>query len=78
MRHIRKGPLKKVVGGKMLGTGIVMWGKEVTAFHEELECGHFQRPVTDMIGETHAYRRRCWQCRKGLPIAPTPGRTEGK
>lgn len=31
---------------------------------EVLECGHEQRPVSDMIGPTTATRRRCKQCPK--------------
>lgn len=34
---------------------------------EILECGHWQRPVTDFYGETNAYKRRCKKCGKGLP-----------
>ena len=36
---------------------------------EVLECGHEQRPVSDMIGPTSAERRRCKQCPRPECIA---------
>ncbi len=32
---------------------------------EELECGHLQHPRRDMIGQSHAARRRCQECAMG-------------
>jgi hypothetical protein len=49
-----KGPLREIVGYVTEGALRV----------EKLECGHTQMPVKDAYGETNAYRRRCWQCRR--------------
>lgn len=51
----KKGPLRKIVGRRhVVGD---LW-------YEILECGHEQRPVRDLMGETNAVRRRCARCRK--------------
>jgi hypothetical protein len=55
-----KGPLRKVVGHKMVAVG--SQGTEV--LHEELECGHTQPIKQDAFGPTNAVRRRCSRCRK--------------
>jgi hypothetical protein len=51
----RKGPLRLITSFNP------MTGKEV------LECGHEQYPVKDLVGETHAERRCCRQCRSAKP-----------
>jgi hypothetical protein len=53
-----RGPLRKVVGHKPTAHGS-MW--------EVLECGHWQPPRSDLVGETNAQRRRCGKCKRGLP-----------
>ena len=54
-RKTGRGPLRKVTG-----YAINEYGGTV----EVLECGHQQYPRQDRSGETNAYRRRCWRCRK--------------
>jgi hypothetical protein len=63
----KKYHLRKIVGRK---TGAEL-NKELgtsqyyaTILYEHLECGHYQPPVSDIYGETNAYRRRCRQCPK--------------
>lgn len=52
-----RGPLRKVVG--------TVYPPEYPGVrHELLECGHSQPPREDIIGETNAYRRRCWRCKR--------------
>lgn len=51
----RTGPLRKIVDHEYMGAD---------SWREILECGHRQYPVRDLIGETNAVRRRCWQCKK--------------
>jgi hypothetical protein len=57
----RKGPLRKVVG-QVNRPWKLEDGREIDSWYEVLECGHEQRPVSDIYGETYAYRRRCRQC----------------
>lgn len=47
------GPLRKIVGTCWVGG----------ARMEALECGHFQMPKCDLMGETNAVRRRCHWCK---------------
>lgn len=37
-------------------------------WREVLECGHDQMPMSDLIGETNATRRRCRKCKMGKPV----------
>jgi len=64
----RQGPLRKIVGY----SPNLQYPR---LFDEVLECGHTQRPVTDIYGETVAYRRRCRKCKEGKPVDldPTTG-----
>lgn len=59
---MRTGPLRKIVG--------YYPNKDYPQLLDEvLECGHTQRPVTDMYGvETEPVRRRCNKCRDGKPV----------
>jgi hypothetical protein len=52
-------PLRRIVGGSY---GDPARGEFKSLWYEELECGHRQTVVTDIIGETHAARRRCRKC----------------
>src|SRR5947209_2328533 len=52
LRRTMKHPLRRVIGEETI-KGVVK---------ERLECGHFQLPRRDMIGQTNALRRRCRQC----------------
>lgn len=58
----KRGPLRKIIGA---GVGIDPTLPLVR--YEVLECGHFQLPVQDLMGETRAYRRRCRKCKRGSP-----------
>ncbi len=51
-------PLRRIVGVE----AVKIAGTSVSVRKERLECGHLMRPRSDMIGETHAARRRCSQC----------------
>ena len=51
-------PLRKVVGVE----SIDVTGNANYVRKERLECGHLVHPRSDMIGETNAYRRRCYHC----------------
>src|SRR5262245_51688977 len=70
----RRGPLRKVVGyqNETKWTG----EKAIALMYEILECGHHQRPVRDLYGETQAARRRCQQCLAERNIQPTKFHTE--
>lgn len=59
MRPRRTGPLRKIVD-RVPHT--IAPGVEV--LYERLECGHEQRVVQDIYGDTFAVRRRCRQCQK--------------
>jgi len=54
------GPLRKIVRCEM--RAVTQSGVEL--LFEILECGHAQRPINDIYGETVAVRRRCRECRK--------------
>jgi hypothetical protein len=54
----KTGPLKKIVGHVKVGYATM----------EALECGHFQMPKQDLMGETNAVRRRCTKCKSGSPV----------
>lgn len=65
-------------GGKAaVSTNRWYYLRKVTGYDgrlEVLECGHKQRPKSDMIGEYDAARRRCHQCPKPtLPCATCKG-----
>lgn len=53
---LRLAPLRRIVSREVDDLGLV---------YELLECGHHQRPRSDMIGETVVYRRRCQPCLEG-------------
>jgi len=67
----KKGPLKKILARAVFPPGFPhSHDLETTCKipYEVLECGHIQLPVSDIYGETNAYRRRCRACqRKDLP-----------
>jgi hypothetical protein len=58
----QKAPLRRIVERTVeyIQAGDVSVPRPV----EVLECGHRQRPVQDIYGETNAYRRRCLECAK--------------
>lgn len=53
------GPLRRILHRVDLGPG--------TAVQEALECGHYQLPKRDLMGETVAVRRRCRKCKRNAP-----------
>lgn len=57
---VNRDPLRKIIGYKEVDVSHNQNGMYLR--HEELECGHTVLPRQDIIGETNAYRRRCWQC----------------
>lgn len=59
----RTSPLRKVLGFVMVP---VEPGHHIELREELYECGHTRLPKQDIIGETNAFRRRCYKCAKGI------------
>lgn len=62
-----KGPLRRIIG--YVGLPLTS-GPQYLLANELLECGHAQRAVKDIYGETVASRRRCAKCSSQAIVKP--------
>lgn len=60
---LRTAPLRKVIGTLQVEAGEYL-GEMLYYTHELYECFHHEMPRQDFIGDYHAERRRCGQCRE--------------